>query len=311
MKAARIYFMDVAEQIYHEKGEEFRGISYTVEAMCYMMPYAIKEYFLSIPNPRDVDHFDVLMEGYSETSSTSGVDTALRNKPSYDWCREVYNYCLSSLANTFSEWDVIGYRIIGNVLAMVSSGDYRIWVYTREHGVGRVETREFSKTTAEKVTSPFFVSDVVTPDMDEDVYEVSVFEDIQPLTLAHYPYKGEILGEKLITVHEEEIIDSLILKEPFDYSRIDKETEAEIKRLKSYVSKFDASKLDAKTLAEIEEVKSDLPDIAHNVKSCYDVVVARRRRMHGNAPIVIRSSWSFSAEQQRLRESRKLRSSLD
>lgn len=310
MSAARIYLMDVAEDLYYEQGEDFRNIGEIVNAMIYMLPYAFKEYFLSIPNPSDVEYFDQLMDGYTESSDNSGLDAALKGKQSYDWCRTVYNYCLSCLGKTFGEWEVVSYRIIGTVMAMVSSGDHRIHAYHLMHGHGRVEARDFKPAATTNVADPFFVADSITPEIDESAYEVAQDEHISDLEIATYPDKYSLRGERIFVMTDQDIVDSLVLKEPFDYSRIDEETKAEIERLKSYNSGFSESKLDAKTLADMEKVKKENPGLT-DAKACYDVVCARRRRKHGPNSTVIRTTWSFSAEQQRLRDIERLRSKLD
>lgn len=272
LDVSRVYLNAEAERISHEYGDLFCHYGYVTNGLVYFMDFAFKDYFLSIPNVRDIDYFLEAIDSLDDMTITPPIMQRIGTRPSLEWCKVIYEECKLILARYHERWDAVQYLTVGSVLSMVSSGDYRIIAYNRMFGIGRVEAREFKKEEPLIVNDPFFVSDTITPEMDEDVYKNNCDTHIEDVEITNYANRYDKSGERVFLLTERDILESFILKEKFEYSKMDEQTIAEIKRLKAtHRGKPKDEKRDTTKRAVI------------------------KRRLSGDTQLIIRHTWDFNS----------------
>lgn len=130
-----------------------------------LMRAAIRNYFLSIPNPNESDYLEDAIEGLVN-----------RMELVYDdqWYGIIYSHCEKLLERYFKRWDDVTYSIKDQLLTICSHGDYRIKWFHEQNGIGRVgdEVGKPLESNVE-VNDPFFVADNIDPTFDRDAYDAS------------------------------------------------------------------------------------------------------------------------------------------
>lgn len=133
-----------------------------------MMKAAIHNYFLSIPNLNELNHFEEAVEMLEN-----------RMELVYDdqWYGIIYQHCEKLLERWFKRWDDVTFRFQDQVLTITSHGDYRIKWYHEKHGIGRVgsDTGTPMGSVAD-VQDPFFVADNIDPTIDRDAYDATKYD---------------------------------------------------------------------------------------------------------------------------------------
>lgn len=137
-------------------------------AVTKLLEAAYMEYFLSIPNLQERDY-------YNET--LDHLDDQLAAVFSDEWYSDLYEYCERYLASMFKRWDYVTMTIRDGIIKFISRGDYRIYAYNKEFGMGRVGDRicdvEVKPAVADDLEDPFYVSDIIPIESNEDAFNVT------------------------------------------------------------------------------------------------------------------------------------------
>ena len=138
------------------------------KAVKVMMAAAIKNYFLSIPNPNAIEHLD---------ESIDVLKPAMELIYTREWYSTIFTHCERILEKYFDRWANVTWRIHDNVLFIRSSGDFRIEYYHNTFGIGRVGS-ELGKPleAVAEVADPFFVADNIDATIDRDVYNATKYD---------------------------------------------------------------------------------------------------------------------------------------
>ena len=151
-------------------GNEFFGTAQNTQditlAIRSMMIAAGNVYFLTVPNPNDRMWFD------------EAVDTVnVKMASIYDdaWYTIIYRMCITVLESMYSRWDMVQIHVTSYGIVFDNKGDYRIHLYHAQYGTGRISDEQPSAHVApvDDVTDPFHVADTVSPELNEDAFNVT------------------------------------------------------------------------------------------------------------------------------------------
>ena len=171
-----------------------------------LLPAVAKEYFLTIPNPNNTDHVKDVINELKLSSTLELVH------PNY-WYSTIANNIKSYLSKRFTRWDIVRWFYASGVYDFVNYGDYRIQYFNNHHGNHRVGIeieQPQHATNPDAITDPFFVSDTITPDMQDDVVTI---EELAGSTRLKYKFSNDnhILsmdrpknGKKITTIGKHE-----------------------------------------------------------------------------------------------------------
>lgn len=140
-----------------------------LRTICEMMSAAGNDYFMSRPNLDNRDWFDIAIKR---------LESRLELNYTERWFSALYEYCYEWLAKRFGNWNDVDITFSGGIMSIVNSGDYRIKMYHAQHGhlrVGATVAREedIKPLVVENITDPFYVSDTVAIDQNEDMLNVT------------------------------------------------------------------------------------------------------------------------------------------
>lgn len=133
-----------------------------------MMDAAIRNYFLSIPNPNEVDYLE---------SAIDAIEPRMELTYDDKWYSLIFEHCEGILEHYFKRWDDVTYTIRDQVLFIQSHGDFRIKYYHEQFGIGRIGSdRGKPLESVAEINDPFFVADNIDATIDRDAYNATKYD---------------------------------------------------------------------------------------------------------------------------------------